>query len=192
MGFSLGVKGYHLWCLEKKTIISRDVTFDEYAMLKKVNPEGAVSTSQQVEFEQTMVIPARNTTSDSPMAEGESDKEEVPTQEPQQQSMPMVVRRQRRDIQKLARFMDMVAYTLLVVDDIPSTYPKTIMSSESGNWVGAMEEEMQFLKKNKTWKLTQLPKGKKQLGANGYLKRKKNFLIKKMFATRQGGYQGQV
>jgi len=51
MGFSLGVKGYHLWCLEKKTIISRDVTFDEYAMLKKVNPEGAVSTSQQVEFE---------------------------------------------------------------------------------------------------------------------------------------------
>ena len=45
MGFSPGVKGYHLWCLEaKKAIISRDVTFDESAMLKKVNPEGADST----------------------------------------------------------------------------------------------------------------------------------------------------
>ena len=38
MGFSPGVKGYRLWCLEKKTIISRDVTFDESSMLKKVNP----------------------------------------------------------------------------------------------------------------------------------------------------------
>ena len=87
MGFSLGVQGYHLWCLEaKKTIINRDVTFDESAMLKKVNPEGANSTPQQVEcapkqveFEQTMVIPTRNTTSDSPMAEEESDEEEVST-----------------------------------------------------------------------------------------------------------------
>jgi len=44
MGFSPGVKGYRLWCLEaKKTIISRDVTFDESATLKKVNPEGADS-----------------------------------------------------------------------------------------------------------------------------------------------------
>jgi len=50
MGFSPEVKGYRLWCLEaKKTIISRDVTFDESAMLKKVNPEGADSTPQQVE-----------------------------------------------------------------------------------------------------------------------------------------------
>jgi len=47
MGFSPGVKGYRLWCLEaKKTIISRDVTFDESSMLKKVNPEEADSTPQ--------------------------------------------------------------------------------------------------------------------------------------------------
>jgi len=99
MGFSLGVKGYHLWCLEaKKTIISRDVTFDESAMLKKVNPEGANSTPQQVEFEQSVVISARNTTSNSLMAEEESDEEEVPTQGPQQQSMPIADRRQIRDI----------------------------------------------------------------------------------------------
>ena len=79
------------------------------------------------------------------MTEEESDKEEVPTQEPQQQSTPIAVRRQRRDIHKPARFMDMVAYALPVVDDIPSTYPKAIMSSESGNWavVDAIFEEEQ-------------------------------------------------
>jgi len=98
------------------------------------------------------------------MAEGESDKEEVSTQKPQQQSTPIAVRRQRREIQKLARFMDMVAYALPIVVDIPSTYPKAILSSESGNWAGAMEEEMQSLKKNKTWKLAQLPKGQKAIG----------------------------
>ena len=79
----------------------------------------------------------------------------------------------------------MVAYALKVVDDILSTYPEVIMSSESGNWTGTKEEEIQSLKKNKTWKLANYQKVRRQLGANGYLQRKKNFLIKKIFATRQ-------
>ena len=50
MAFNPGVKGYRLWCLEaKNTIINRDVTFDEFVMLKKVNPEGVDNTPQQVE-----------------------------------------------------------------------------------------------------------------------------------------------
>jgi len=98
------------------------------------------------------------------MKEEKSDKEKVHTQEPQQQSASIAVRRQRRDIHKPARFTDMVAYALAVVDDFPCTYPKAILSLESSNWTGAMEDEMQSLKKNKTWKLAQLPKGKKAIG----------------------------
>ena len=52
MGVTLGVKGYRLWCLfSKKIISSRDVTFDESAMLKKVTTDGKVSenTFQQPE-----------------------------------------------------------------------------------------------------------------------------------------------
>jgi len=71
--------------------------------------------------------------------------------------------------------MDMVAYALPVVDDIPSTYPETILSSESGNWAGAIEEEMQSLKKNKTWKLEQLPKGKKAIGCKWVFVKKEGF-----------------
>ena len=104
MGFNLGVKGYRLWCLEaKKTIISRDVTFDESAMLYKVNleepdyiPIQVEGTPKKVEFERTMVTPRRIATSDSPMVEEESDHDEVPTQE-QPQSESIVVRRQRRE-----------------------------------------------------------------------------------------------
>ena len=52
MGVILGVKGYRLWCLSSKKIISnRDVTFDESAMLKKVTTDGKMSenTFQQPE-----------------------------------------------------------------------------------------------------------------------------------------------
>ena len=52
MGVTSGVKGYRLWCLSSKKIISsRDVTFDEFSMLKKVTTDGKVSenTFQQPE-----------------------------------------------------------------------------------------------------------------------------------------------
>ena len=52
MGVTLGVKGYRLWCLSSKKIISRrDVTFDESVMLKKATTDGKVSenTFQQPE-----------------------------------------------------------------------------------------------------------------------------------------------
>ncbi|CDP17738.1 unnamed protein product [Coffea canephora] len=103
MGFSAGVKGYRLWYLEaKKTIISRDVTFDESVMLNKITQDGTSGTPQQVEctpkqveFEQIVVSPANSTISDSPMAEEESDEEEVSTQEPQQQQKSIAVNRAR-------------------------------------------------------------------------------------------------
>ncbi|KAG6397662.1 hypothetical protein SASPL_143832 [Salvia splendens] len=130
MGFSAGVKGYRLWCLEsKKTIVSRDVTFDESSMLNKVNPNSSdtsqqvVYTPKQVEFEEAVVIPTTNTTNDSPMEEEESDDEEVPPQEPSQQSEPTAIRRTRRENKKPARFADMVAYALPVVDDAPISPP---------------------------------------------------------------------
>ncbi|KAK0598386.1 hypothetical protein LWI29_034172 [Acer saccharum] len=55
VGFSEGVKGFRLWNYEsKKIILSRDVTFDESAMLKQI-PRGTENENpnslQQVEFE---------------------------------------------------------------------------------------------------------------------------------------------
>ena len=141
-------------------------------MLYKVNleeldyiPIQGEGIPKQVQFERTMVTPRRSATNDSPMVEEESDEEEVPTQDPLQQSKLIAVRRQRREIKKPTRFTDMVAYALPVCDDsIPSTYPDAIRSTESGNWASAMEEETQSLKKNKTWKLTQLPERRKAIG----------------------------
>ncbi|KAE8665322.1 Detected protein of unknown function [Hibiscus syriacus] len=148
MGITHGVKGFRLWCLEtKKIICSRDVTFDESALVKKV------------EFQQMMIPEVDAADSSTPIEE--SKDEEVQTQEPLETPETLAVTRPRREIRRPARFVDMVAYALPVVDDdISITYQESIQSLESDKWKSAMDEEMQSLQKNDTWKLTQLPRAK--------------------------------
>ena len=130
MGVTLGVKGYRLWCLSSKKIISsRDVTFDESAMLKKVTTDGKVSentfqksegrlpqvkgTQKLVKFQTTSAKPVEDQQTDHEADVGE---EEVSNEEPQQQQdLPIAIRRSRREIRKPARFEDMVAYAFPVV-----------------------------------------------------------------------------
>ena len=61
MGVTSGVKGYRLWCLSlKKIISSRDVTFDESAMLKKVATDGkcqrTLFSSQREDYRRWRVL----------------------------------------------------------------------------------------------------------------------------------------
>ena len=77
MGVTSGVKGYQLWCLSwKKIIYSKDITFDESAMLNKVTTDGKVSkntfqqpegrlpqvegTQKYVEFQTTSIKPVED------------------------------------------------------------------------------------------------------------------------------------
>ena len=97
MGITSGVKGYRLWCLSSKKIISsRDVTFDEYSMLKKVTidgkesentfqqPEGRLpqveGTQKLVEFQTTSVKPVEDQQTEH---EADIGEEEVSNEEPQ-------------------------------------------------------------------------------------------------------------
>ena len=80
MGITSGVKGYRLWCPEtKKVIFSRDVTFDESTMLRKVTSEDMKQTDgtpKQVEFKEVRIAQInREIDDDSPMVEEEIIKE---------------------------------------------------------------------------------------------------------------------
>ena len=132
MGVTSGVKGYRLWCLSlKKIISSMDVTFDESTMLKKVTTDGKVSentfqqlerrlpqvegTQKLVEFQTTSVKPVEDQQTELEVDIGE---EEVSNEEPQQQhDLPIAISRPRRETKKHARFEDMVAYAFPVVEE---------------------------------------------------------------------------
>ena len=191
MGVTLGVKGYRLWCLSSRKIIySRDVTFDESAMLKKVTiyekvsentfhqPEGRLpqveGTEKQVEFQTTSVKPVENQHTEH---EADVREEEVSNEEPQQQhDLPISIRRPRREIRKPARFEDMVAYAFPVVKEgIPQTFLEENSSPDKEKWKKSMDEEMQSLVKNHTWKLARLPKGKKEIGCKWFYAQKEGF-----------------
>ncbi|KAI9162078.1 hypothetical protein LWI28_023589 [Acer negundo] len=114
VGFSEGVKGFRLWNSEsKKIILSRDVTFDESAMLKQTlrdikneNP----NSLQQVEFE----FPKKSEKA-SPTVDGPDDQDEIsvevedsaPLSEIRQQPESIATSRPKRDIRKPARYTDM-------------------------------------------------------------------------------------
>ena len=157
MGFSSGVKGYKLWCIETKKIIhSRDVTFNESEFvkpIKQVEESTVKSNPQQVEFE-TPIVSSKfvNIDNDIVIDEGNNlDESEAPILTPSQSTKFIAVRRSKREIRKPTRYVDVVAYALPIVEeDIPSTYKEAVCTSESGEWKKAMEEKMQSFHKNKT------------------------------------------
>jgi len=84
----------------------------------------------------------------------------------------------KRNVRKLARFSDMmVAYALsveIIEDSVPSSFRKVELSSEFELWRKAMVEEIESLHVNDTWELAELPKRKKPLNANKFLRRRMN------------------
>ena len=58
----------------------------------------------------------------------------------------------------------------------PSTYSKAITSSESAQWVIAMNKEIESLHKSQTWELVKLPKGAKVVGCKWVFKKKEGIL----------------
>ena len=204
MGITSGVKGYRLWCpMTKKVIFSRDVTFDESAMINKVTEdtkqnEGA---SKQVEFEGKFIFPTQEaeeeTHEDYPLEE-EPVEREIPTQEPRQQLESIATSRPKRTITKPVRLIETVACaTSIVADDVPTTYKDAVQSSEEDKWRIAMNDEIQSLHQNHTWRLANLPKGKKAIGCKWVFAKKEGFpnqedvrykarLVAKGYAQKEG------
>ena len=63
----------------------------------------------------------------------------------------------------------------IAADDIPTTYKDAVQSSEEDKWRIAMDEEMQSLHQNHTWRLANLPEGKKAIGCKWVFAKKEGF-----------------
>ncbi|GKV16510.1 hypothetical protein SLEP1_g27143 [Rubroshorea leprosula] len=187
LGYASGVKGYRLWCVQKSPqfLMSRDVTFDEFAMLQKAKEESIIAkpdngVSKQVEFE--AITPEKAVWDDSIVQENLDERRE--TKPPQRYG-----------------YTNYVAYALLVIEPVeaedPNTYREAITSKESPYWLAAMIEEIESLHKNQTWKLVMPPKGQRIVGCKWVFRRKegnsgvetprfKARLVAKGFTQREG------
>ena len=92
--------------------------------------------------------------------------ESQPEKEPHnsdQEDHNMISERPKGNIRPLVRygFEDLASYCLVISSGDPSTFQEEIHSSKRDKWMEAMVEEMESLNKNKTWELSEVPKGKK-------------------------------
>src|SRR3954469_9806611 len=196
LGYASGVKGYRLWCNDKKSpgfIISRDVTFNESASLTKEKENTGADTDHDteewVEIEVDAVVQS-------------SSGDEVQIGAPElQQTYSITTGRERRQIRPPTRYVNMVAYALTVAESLdlqePSSYREAISGSDADQWIGAMDEEIESLRKNQTWQLVSLPEGQKVVNCKWVFKKKKGIagvkaprykarLVAKGFTQRQG------
>jgi hypothetical protein len=135
LSYADGVKGYRLWCSDPKSpkfIISRDVVFDESAMLHP-RKESVVSagkeqgSSKEVKLQVETSQRVQDSTQDQPVTDvHDSSSDDDDSQEEQETSI--AAGRQRRQIRPPQRYgyADLVAYALTVAEDTavqePSTY----------------------------------------------------------------------
>ncbi|OMO73383.1 Integrase, catalytic core [Corchorus capsularis] len=173
LGYGTGVKGYRLWHSDSNKV-SRDVNFDESTMFsQKEELFDIAGTDQIVVF-------------DAPPLKSPSVTTEEPRTETDDLSKSIAERRTRREIKKPQRYADCIslnvgetdpiAYALSVAEiidsDEPRSYKEAIKSENAADWLLAMNEEMQSLAKNETWKLVPLPKGVRPVGCKWVFKRK--------------------
>ncbi|CAN0905823.1 Retrovirus-related Pol polyprotein from transposon TNT 1-94, partial [Linum grandiflorum] len=106
---------------------------------------------------------------------GEDNHEEV--HEQGEQPIPQVedthVRRSTRDRKPSTKYPSS-EFILITEDGEPANYQEVLSHSEKDQWFDAMKEEMSSLKKNETYELVKLPKGKKVLKNRWIFKNKKD------------------
>ena len=96
------------------------------------------------------------------------------------------------------RFENFVGYAscYMAVCEEPITLAEAMEREDASDWRKAIEEEMQSLKENNTWELTELPKGRKAIGckwvfkikrkADGTVERYKARLVAKGYSQKEG------
>uniref|UniRef100_A0A2N9F8B2 Integrase catalytic domain-containing protein n=1 Tax=Fagus sylvatica TaxID=28930 RepID=A0A2N9F8B2_FAGSY len=151
--------------LRRKVVISRDVVFDEKSMTKAFKEEKSQAAENSNNIGRSTV--------QVELDELESQSDEEPHSNDQEQDSTRSDRPKRNKRPPVRYgFEDLVSYALLTSSEDPSTFQEAIESSEKDKWMEAMVEENESLSKNKTWELTELPKGKKPIGCKWVFKKK--------------------
>ena len=164
IGYGGDAFGYRLWDeANKKIIRSRDVVFDESVMYKDRNASSG-STTEDAESSEFMEV------EDLPdVIVGEANFEQVhePVTEQVAEIEPVApiqpLRRSTRTPKPNQKYVSSLYYLLLTDSGEPESYAEAKQVHDANKWSLAMQEEMESLYSNDTWKLAKLPAEKKAL-----------------------------
>ncbi|KAG8477231.1 hypothetical protein CXB51_031078 [Gossypium anomalum] len=128
LGYKAGIKGYKLWCPEnRKVVISRDVVFDETAMLPNLSLKDSSNKENQKQVEHQI------NTESTPQASTKIENRVASS--PQYSIAKNKIRREIKPPKKYDE-VDLIAYALNVAEDIdanqePSNYSEAISCEDS-------------------------------------------------------------
>ncbi|KAM1977528.1 hypothetical protein ACFX16_014315 [Malus domestica] len=202
IGYDSYSKGYKLYNPNNgKTVISRDVTFDEegewdfgphagdlhfFPQFEEENEQGMMEQARKVQQESTTppISPTSTNHGNSPASassSGSLNEREVPRI------------RSLRDLYEVAERLDNPTLFCLFADCEPIDFQEAMQDTK---WRKAMDGEIEAIQKNDTWELVILPKGHKAIevkwvyktkkNANGEVERYKARLVAKGYSQRAG------
>src|SRR4051812_10294751 len=194
LGYQKGVKGFKLWDPKaNKVVISRDVVFDEKAMVQRTQGEETRTPESSSGDEHAVQVELEAQERDDTTHEVEGPNSE------RVEHRGIATDRPRRTIRPPDRygFGELVSYALITSSGDPSSFQEATCSQEREKWMGAMVEEIESLHKNQTWDLVELPKGKKAIECKWVYRKKeavaekkgekfKARLVAKGYSQRQG------
>ncbi|GJY33791.1 retrotransposon protein, putative, ty1-copia subclass, partial [Tanacetum coccineum] len=176
LGYPEGVKGYRLYRLDNespKIVTNRNMVFNESVMYKDTLKDSSAGTDKSVEELQVEVelhgLSNRTLEEDHTNQEDDDDKNAGDQETDQTLDLidyQLVQDREPRTRTKPLRFRDesnMAAYAFAVAEEEdthePFTYQEAVAYEDNSKWKAVMEEEIDSLRKNKTWELVDHPAG---------------------------------
>ncbi|KAH9799312.1 hypothetical protein KPL71_000313 [Citrus sinensis] len=178
IGYPKGTKGYKIWCIDSKpsrTLISRDVVFDEDSMLlSKVETE-VMSAGSDGKQDAELKVEHVDGHQPAEKAPEESNKE---LKSIELNNYQLAMDRERRTIRMPKKYgiADLISYALSVAEELggeePINYKEAICKRDKVKWLVAMEEELASLKKNNTWILVEKTSNKILVGCKWIYKLK--------------------
>ncbi|CAM8987589.1 unnamed protein product [Rhodiola kirilowii] len=190
IGYPDGTLAYKLWCLEdghKRVIISKDVRVDESTFPYKKNAKQVelslekddtdlVSRTDGVEPE----VEREHDNSPDVILESQSNEDETTENNDHNESNDYWLTRDRPRRNHRAPVMygfeDMVNYACNVAENISNHEPENVQDAvygpEGNRWLKAINDEMDSLKKNKTWKIVDRPAKTRLVGSKWIFTRK--------------------
>ncbi|KAL2253255.1 UNVERIFIED_CONTAM: Retrovirus-related Pol polyprotein from transposon TNT 1-94 [Sesamum indicum] len=172
IGYETDEFGYRFWDDQNREIIrSRNIIFNEDVMYKdrKVSPDDDKKEREFFDLDISnsgIMRPADTYSVRRQTDETEQTKiEPVPASEEPiaESSTPLALGREPRLRRAADRYSPSLYYLLLSDCGEPEYYTEAVNDAHNSKWELAMNDEMNSLKKNDTWELCQLPKGKKAL-----------------------------